>query len=32
MLHDKFTNLLKPKWGLGMLQGSSRRSGRVDLP
>ena len=21
MLHDKFTNLLKPKWGLGMLQG-----------
>jgi NTE family protein len=21
MLHDKFTNLLKPRWGLGMLQG-----------
>jgi NTE family protein len=21
MLHDKFTNLLKPKWGFGMLQG-----------
>ena len=20
MLHDKFTNLLKPRWGLGMIQ------------